>query len=261
MGTSSTYLLYGDRAERPGPNYFGPSSTVSFLSLVRQIISRTGGPLVSKELLQESSEDGETPNSKQAPHRLQNIANKYNMTAFHVPPRREADTLMANYWTWVHTIYPVVHRSTFDSRYQALWQVSDESQTTLDDILFHCRLNTMFALGAHFRSEIDPLDRRSMSESFFSRSEHLLTMELLDFANLEMVQSLILMAQYLQSTDKPNYCWSIVGLAIRQAQAIGLHLDSPDRVPSGKKYDQVDSEVRKRAWASCILLDRYSPPL
>jgi hypothetical protein len=81
-------------------------------------------------------------------------------------------------------------------------------------------------------------------------------MELLDFANLEMVQSLVLMAQYLQSTDKPNYCWSIVGLAIRLAQAIGLHLDSPEGVAAGRKIDQINAEVRKRVWASCILLDR-----
>ncbi|KAK5049041.1 hypothetical protein LTR84_005463 [Exophiala bonariae] len=266
MGTSSTYLLYGDKPEQPGPNYFGPSSTVSFLSLVRQVISRTGSPLLSKGMSPESTAHEESSKSKGNSQRLHHVTSRYRVTAFHVPPRREADVLMANYWTWVHTMYPILHKPTFDTRYQALWQVSEQSQTTLEDILFHCRLNVVFALAAHFRSEIAPLDRRSMSETFFSRSEHLLPMELLDFANLEMVQSLVLMAQYLQSTDKPNYCWSIVGLAIRMAQAIGLHLDSPERVVAGKKYDQVDVEVRKRVWSSCILLDRvlamtYGRPL
>lgn len=256
MGTTSTYLIYAGRTEQPGSNYFGPSSTVSFLSLVRHIISRAGSPLISKQMSHEFSDNADGPRSSQGSHRLQNIISKYNTTAFHIPPRREADTLIAYYWTWVHTLYPVLHRPSFDSRYQALWQVSNPSQTTLDDVLFHCRLNAMFALGANFRSELEPPDRRSISESFFSRSEHLLKMELLDFANLEMVQSLVLMAQYLQSTDKPNYCWSIVGLAIRLAQAIGLHLDSPEGVPAGGKIDQINLEVRKRVWASCILLDR-----
>lgn len=256
MGTSSTYLVDTGRSEQPSSNYFGPSSTVSFLSLVRNIISRTGSPLISKEFSHELSDNCDGPRPKEAPHRLQNIISKYSTTAFHVPPRREADILIANYWTWVHTIYPILHRPTFDSRYQALWRESSSPQITLDDVLFHCRLNVIFALGANFRSEIDPSDRRSLSELFFSRSEHLLKMELLDFANLEIVQSLILIAQYLQGTDKPNYCWSIVGLAIRMAQAIGLHLDPPDGVIAGRKIDQIDSEVRKRVWASCILLDR-----
>lgn len=259
MGTSSTYLLYGDKPEQSGPNYFGPSSTVSFLSLVRHIISRTGSPLISKDISHRVSIHDESSKSTKVPRHLNSIGSSYSMTAFHVPPRRDADVLMANYWTWVHTMYPVLHKPTFDARYQTLWQVSQQSETTLDDVLFHCRLNLVFALAANFRSEITPLDRKSMSESFFSRSEHLLTLDLLDFANLEMVQSLVLMAQYLQSTDKPNYCWSIVGLAIRMAQAIGLHLDTPERperAATGKKYDQIDFEVRKRVWASCILLDR-----
>jgi hypothetical protein len=256
MGTSSAYLIYAGRPEQPGSNYFGPSSTFSFLSLVRHIISRTGSPLASKEVSHELSDKADGQPSKEAPRRFHNIVSKYDTTAFHIPPRREADTLIAHYWIWVHTIYPVLHRPSFDARYQALWQVSNPSQTTLDDVLFHCRLNVMFALGANFRSEMEPPDRRSISESFFSRSEHLLKMELLDFANLEMVQSLVLMAQYLQSTDKPNYCWSIVGLAIRLAQAIGLHLDSPEGVAAGRKIDQINAEVRKRVWASCILLDR-----
>ncbi|KEF52943.1 uncharacterized protein A1O9_10849 [Exophiala aquamarina CBS 119918] len=268
MGTSSTYLIDTRRSEQPSSNYFGPSSTFSFLSLVRNIISRTGSPLLSKEFSHELSNRSKVDSlrPKEATGHLQNIISNYSTIAFHVPPRREADILIANYWTWVHTIYPVLHRPTFDSRYQALWQGSTSSQVTLDDVLFHCRLNVVFALGANFRSEIDPSDRRSMSELFFSRSEHLLKMELLDFANLEMVQGLVLIAQYLQSTDKPNYCWSIAGLAIRMAQAIGLHLEPPDGVIAGRKIDQIDSEVRKRVWTSCILLDRvlamtYGRPL
>ena len=256
MGTSSTYLVGTERSEQPSSNYFGPSSTVSFLSLVRNITSRTGSPLISKEFSHELSRNNDGARPKETPYPLRNIISKYSTTAFHVPPRREADILIANYWTWVHTIYPVLHRPTFNSRYQALWQESRSPQITLDDVLFHCILNVIFALGANFRSEIDPSERRIMSELFFSRSEHLLRMELLDFANLEIVQSLVLIAQYLQSTDKPNYCWSIGGLAIRMAQAIGLHLDHPDGVVAGRKIDQIDSEVRKRVWASCILLDR-----
>ena len=260
MGSSSTYLIYPERPEQSGANFFGPSSTVSFLSLVRHIVSGSGSPLATAtsgkdEALPKSSED----RSKQVEsHLLQDMASKYGTTAFHIPPRREADTLIANYWTWVHTIYPVLHRPSFNNRYQKLWQWQSPSsgRTNLDDVLFHCRLNAVFALGAHFQSDVEPADRKKISESFFLRAQHLLTMDLLAYANLEMVQSLVLMAQYLQSTDKPNYCWSIAGLAIRLAQAIGLHLESSQSEAAGHRLDQVDIEVKRRAWTNCILLDR-----
>lgn len=182
---------------------------------------------------------------------------KYNRTAFLIPPRREADFLIANYWTWVYTLYPVLHRPTFNERYQALWQRSASSKTTLDDVTFHCMLNAVFALGTQFQPQMEAGERESQSEAFFVRCQQLLTFELLSHSTFEMVQALLLMAQYLQSTDKPDYCWNLAGLAVRMAQAIGIHLESTEgAISDDQRLDQVEVELRRRVWAGCIILDR-----
>ncbi|KIW99851.1 uncharacterized protein Z518_10779 [Rhinocladiella mackenziei CBS 650.93] len=265
MGTSSSYIMRPDGPDHDTADYFGPSSTSSFLGLVRLVISKSSDPL-------RTGQSQGAPNKLAGPSRtsdstLRDIGWKYSSTAFHVPPRREAEALLANYWTRVYTLYPILHRPTFTRRYHALWQESQPFQTTLDDVLFHCMLNAIFALGAHFQPELEPAARTAKSESFFHQCQHLLTLDLLAHGNLEMVQALLLMAQYLQSTDKPNYCWSLAGLAMRMAQAIGLHLQSTESTAAnGQKWDQVELEVRRRVWGMCILLDRvlsmtYGRPL
>lgn len=244
-----------DQAENPSSNYFGPSSTSSFLGLVRLVISKSSRSIDTTAPPRDAS-NRPVGIPKAAPS-LQDLGKTYDSTAFHVPPRREADALVTNYWTWVYTLYPVIHRPTFNERYRALWQQSPSSSLTLDDVLFHCTLNAVFALGAHFQTDIEPSSRTSKSESFFARCQQLLTMDLLGQGTFEMVQALLLMAQYLQSTDKPNHCWNLAGLAIRMAQSVGLHLESMDGpVASENRFDQVEIELRRRVWAGCILLDR-----
>lgn len=259
MGTSSSYLIGAEGPELSRTNYFGPSSTVSFLSLVRHVIGKSGSSLTSAEQNQNNAIDYSTESLREVSSEpLQRPAAWHDSTAFHVPPRGEADSLVANYWTWVYTLYPFLHRPTFTQRYEKLWEQRYRAQRTRNDVLFHCMMNAVFALGSHFQSEIDPADRITQSESFFLRCQQLLTLDLLDHGNIQLVQTLLLMGQYLQSTDKPNLCWNLVGLAIRIAQAIGLHLDLNNEPSSAldHRFEEVQVETKRRAWGGCILLDR-----
>src|ERR1700738_967400 len=66
---------------------------------------------------------------------------------------------------------------------------------------------------------------------------------------LIIAQMLLLMCQYLQSTQNPNECWAILAVAIRGAQSIGLHTPPREGTP-------LEKELRKRAWYGCVYLDR-----
>lgn len=121
------------------------------------------------------------------------------------------------------------------------------------DQLFHCKLNFAFALGCRYRShsvqQADPRVDKSQ-QAFATRASRLLNLEMMDVGTIDLVQALLLMAQYLQTKSLSHRCWVVVGMAIRVAQGLALHLDSPEE-------SQAQREERRRTWHFCILLDRW----
>ena len=114
-----------------------------------------------------------------------------------------------------------------------------------DDLLWFCLLNVIFALGARF-SINDDVD----ADIFFDRASQLLHPYILDVGSLRMVQILLLSGLYLQSTTRPNRCWSVVGLAVRIAQGLALHLN--DHLQG---VSIIEHELKKRIWFGCVALD------
>jgi len=88
-----------------------------------------------------------------------------------------------------------------------------------------------------------------LQESFFSRADKLLRMEVFSKPSFQLVQTLILMARYLQRKGLSERCWSVVGMGFRAAQALGLHLEASGDTQSQK-------EERIRTWWACVLMDR-----
>lgn len=66
-----------------------------------------------------------------------------------------------------------------------------------------------------------------------------------------LVQFLLVVGQYLQGTQKSVRAWTVHGLAITTAFQLGLH--SPR---TNQDFPPLESEIRKRVWFGCILLDR-----
>ncbi|KAH0545362.1 hypothetical protein FGG08_000503 [Glutinoglossum americanum] len=189
---------------------------------------------------------------------------------FVLPPRHVADHLISRYWTTCATLYPFLHEPTFSLAYRKLW-ASDRENIKLvpspgaglgnsidgdpDMSIFFCALNAIFAIGCEF-SDI-PIDKRSAtSNMFFQRSKHLLRLDVLDNGSISLVQTLLLVAQYLQCTSYPTRCWNSIGIACRVAQGLGLHLED-----NKKQLPSLELEVRRRTWYGCVTLDMYNPLL
>ena len=66
-----------------------------------------------------------------------------------------------------------------------------------------------------------------------------------------LVQSLLLMCYYCQGSLRLEQTWTLHGLAARTAQQLGLHSRA-----ASKGLSALDSEIRKRTWFGCVLLDR-----
>ena len=59
------------------------------------------------------------------------------------------------------------------------------------------------------------------------------------------------MIQYRQGTQKSDDTWVLLGRAVRIALQLGLHSKS-----NTVELNPVESEVRKRVWHNCVMLDR-----
>lgn len=279
MGVIAPLNSIGGRRNRRPSEYFGPSSTASLVDRARNAMGQQCRKHWSALHNRPCSQCQHETVSSLSPscassgrsHSLKTDSAVFGMT---VPPRDEADDLVENYWRWTNSIYPYIHRPSFEERYHMIWYpqtgprcLSTETHTftpaglytSMGDRLFYCMLNSVFALGALFTPRMGHKDRDQVSRGFFERAKKLMDLDMLAAGSLALVQTLLLMGQYLQSTEMSSTCWNIVGLAVRVAQNIGLHHDAKncnqDCCPT-QTLDQAETEMRRRAWAGCVLLDR-----
>ncbi|KIX92650.1 uncharacterized protein Z520_11679 [Fonsecaea multimorphosa CBS 102226] len=212
---------------------------------------------------------------------------KYDV--FSLPSRQDANDLVASYWKWVHCLYPFLNREAFDGRYEELWSPSSrdplahqfaqyqaqypsmksrETQIRLfkravrsENVLFHCIVNLVFALGSQFHSDIDPAERGIHGDAFYQRAKRLLELDFNIMAHgcVQLVQTFLLMSQYIQTSEMSGGCWNCVATATRAAQTIGLHLDAqlPSRseLPLDRKKEN-EINLRRRLWGGCVFFDR-----
>ena len=273
--------------------YFGSSSSFSFMDEVQSVlnISESWRPEEDCEEpmcnAPRNIRDDPRPSSIMCPatgdsYRWRQQARSV-FEDFTLPRRADADALVETYFVWTHNLYPFLEELWFRQRYEQLWTTSDDqhqckgfqqSKTKsrwatrqdpsandgilgTDDILFYCLANVVFAMGCQFHSDIDPRDRRRESEIFYQRAKRLLGLDfdLMNEGSTLLVQTFLIMGHYLQSTEMIGACWNCVGVAIRAAQAIGLHLD-PSRQFKLKSLDQAEYDLRLRLWGGCLLFDR-----
>lgn len=114
-----------------------------------------------------------------------------------------------------------------------------------------CLLNIVLAMGGSIdpTTNINAVRRAEKSNVFYQRAVSLCGKSSIKGASLEIVQYLLLASQYLQGTQKSSQTWTLHGLAVKGAFALGLHSGS-------QRYSPLENEVRKRTFYGCVLLDR-----
>jgi hypothetical protein len=170
-------------------------------------------------------------------------------TDYVLPSRKQADHLLELYWYYVDPLYPFLIRQNFEVSYHAIFA---GTSIEADERIFVSTLNVIFALSSQLQESLKPQQREEVSRSYFIRAQDLLKYSLWDTGSVELVQCLLLMGQYLQSTNNPHQTWMVVGSAVRIAQGLGLHL--PETSMELQSKDERD--LVQRIWHGCILLDR-----
>lgn len=185
--------------------------------------------------------------------------------SFSLLPRELSDHLLSLYWSRVHILYPFLHRESFNQAYEDLWKPSSahhrrtkpglglgaSKESGPCSIIFHCAFNAALALGMQF-SDLPLNERERLSSTCLAKSKDLLRLDLFDDGNIALVQTLLLLTQYFQSTSWPSKCWTSIGLACRLAQGLGLHVEE-DRL--NQTFDRAEREMRGRVWYGCVTMD------
>lgn len=237
--------------------YYGHSSVASLQNQIQAISEEISQPDHSVDLrhpgvitVQQGTPDRRARTSIRSCH------------LFSLPPRNIADQLLKQYWDGVYLFYPWIHRPSFLRYYESLWRSEDSTieephlprvglgGRSCTSTVYHCALNAIFALACQFPPTIPDIDEK-LAADFMEKAYGHLQVELLDKAGLALVQTLLMIATYLQSTENPMRCWGISGLAMRMAQGIGLHTNFAD-----KEFSTLEIEMRRRAWHGCLFMDR-----
>ncbi|PWY62062.1 hypothetical protein BO83DRAFT_373171 [Aspergillus eucalypticola CBS 122712] len=229
--------------ERPTQGFFGSSSAASF---IRQIKTAIDKKVSSPNRHTSDSILGVGPPPSLMATKKPRLSTVPNYV---LPPRKTADSLMGVYWEFVFPLYPLVDSLQLRREYEMIW-TGEALQS--DENMLMCTVNVIFALACQLADFIPPEEREASADAFFTRAKDLLQFNLWNTGSAALIQCLLLMAQYLQSTDSAHQCWIVTGLAIRNAQGLGLHL--PQTI--ARLHNPQEQQLARKIWHGCVLMDR-----
>jgi hypothetical protein len=220
------------------------SSAASFMDQVKTALATRLSTLASPSQSEPAAVD--LPDPWTDP-RL-NLLERNRTEIFSLPPHAEADKMLAVYWSEIHALYPFLLQARFEAACAQLWS---RTKNDTSEVPTYCIINLVFALYNQFTKKEAPKEKAALADLYYRRAALLLQTSGIGRCSQELLQALLLMSQFLHSTEWPRRCWVITGQAIRTAQALGLHIPSiTSRLP------QQDRELSRRLWHGCVFFDR-----
>ncbi|KAF9116511.1 hypothetical protein BGX27_001805 [Mortierella sp. AM989] len=162
-----------------------------------------------------------------------------------MPPRDLAEHLIELYFIYVHPNMPVVHKPSFMRQYRNPDPLKRPPRVLM---------NAMFAIASRFSDhpEIVGSDPEGFGDEYFDRAKRLIDFEY-ELPRQSSIQALLLMVTYrFASAKSGGRVWVMLGMAIRMAQDLGMH-----RNAARWHLPPLETEVRKRLWWACYIMDRW----
>ncbi|KAH7020921.1 fungal-specific transcription factor domain-containing protein [Microdochium trichocladiopsis] len=247
-------------AEEDSAAYFGPTSNIAFTRVIRRAIStvikdpqRTGplSPCPDDDL-----QKHRPPLAVSRPPSPPSHARKVSWTGrrsspetFHIPPEEETTRLIRRYFSDTGLLFPYIHEETFWKTYLSAracrFRGVKKSWLGLLNMVMAMAMSTDMDAG------MNAAERAVHGDVFLGRAKALCVGQMMTSASVETVQVMLLMTQYLQSTQRSIRTWTVHGLAVKAALQLGLHSEEALR-----RHAPLERETRIRTWYACIILDR-----
>lgn len=174
-----------------------------------------------------------------------------------LPDKAIVNELIQLFFSITHPTIRFVHKATLLSR------LDSENKPYL-------LLNAIFALSARFSTHpqvcVPGQPRYLNGELFAQRLLSHLSPLLLSQPTLDTVQALILLGLHEYGKMQGFSSWSYIGIAIRLAQQLGLHMidsyhNKDTFVHRPGSEDWLMTECKRRTWWGCFIADRFASSL
>lgn len=180
------------------------------------------------------------------------ISDAYVPSSEFLPKRHVAQLLFERYFSIVNPIWPFLLEDECSDLFSRIWESHESS-----DPVYIAQLNLIFCLSCQSYNvntdEKSPFENTSRASfEFFSRARGYVIANAFESTNIRLLQALLLMAQYQQSTLRSRQCYLTIGHAARMAQELGLHIP----LPESPSLSPLNRELRLRLWWGCFSLDR-----
>ncbi|KAB5516905.1 fungal-specific transcription factor domain-containing protein [Coniochaeta sp. 2T2.1] len=245
-------------ADEHESGFFGPSSNIAFIGQIATAITaaagRAGsGPAASVPQTEDRFEGELTSVSRPASPftypgaDVNGTSNAVDIYA--LPAEAEMLHLIQLFFNDTGMLFPYVDERSLLAEVHAVKQGNFASARRS----WLCLLNMILAFATCVSARPDRPVEQNAAESnvYFERAQALLGNMAFKTVNVEIVQCLLLMTQYLQGIQRSAQTWKLHGLAVKAAFQLGLHT-----AYMSTKFTPLESEVRKRTWYGCVLLDR-----
>ncbi|KAH6660954.1 fungal-specific transcription factor domain-containing protein [Truncatella angustata] len=224
-----------------------------FLSRLRETFSLDPGPALEGNVIASMQAQALHTHALQ-PAELQRL--RRAVEAF--PPRQVADFLLSVCIDHGTDSFFYFHQPQFLAEINEFY--TDTSSRLRSDCSFVCLAHAAFALGSQWTTLARPASSRSslsLEDSdpgriFYNQARSLIP-DVIDMPCLRAVQAPFVMGVYLLPASALGASYMYLGLALRKALALDLHLNSDD-----PNLSEEELEIRRRIWWSVYSLERAS---
>lgn len=154
----------------------------------------------------------------------------------------------------VDPVVRVLHRPTARTILMNAVSNLDRLSKPAEALLFSMYLGAVVSCTPEQCQQLLDDDQQSLIKRYrFATEQSLARADLLNSNSLMCMQAFCLFLVFVHHCDDSRLVWSLVGLAIHLAQALGIHRDGP-------KFglNPFDTEMRRRLWWQLTLLDNRS---
>ncbi|KAF7586461.1 hypothetical protein BBP40_008821 [Aspergillus hancockii] len=251
---------------RAGALYYGPMSSSYFVDRITRYLSEAPNPpLLDTKLEACVARFNYNPPSRRPSRSDANPATRDNhpggVDAADDLSRFQEEYFLNLLWQSFHCVYPILSEPEFRRYYDSLWPnsrpdgVSTRKPSPLIDVL----LAVCMQYGSTFLINDDesrggnnaalPAENANMAgHAFYQRAQRLLQSEL-ENPSVMLLQSHIYSIIYLYNASLLNTAHINLGMTLRMAHALRLHLRPLDGTPPEEQ------ELHRRIWWTLYLLD------
>ncbi|CAG7950934.1 unnamed protein product [Penicillium salamii] len=165
------------------------------------------------------------------------------------PPQQTADRLVAIYFYYLHSSFPIIGELTFLNQYRSFRSDSNARPGRR----WVAILNLVFAIASrHEALLVHTQSKDYLHPAYFARAWKLTmgSTAVLEQQSLQSIQIYGLLGLYFFSTGQVNRSWKLTGMAIQSAITMGLHLRNECRT-----IHYMSKEIRYRLWWALFILD------